>query len=182
MILYHTSDREIRNPDIRYGRKNADFGQGFYLTPDRDFTYHWAGKDDVVNVYDLDETGLDLHTFSRSAEWFQYIFDNRRMKDSLTKDAVIGPIANDTIFDTFGIISSGFLKPADAMKLLMIGPEYTQVAVKTEKAAKRLRWLGAERIDKQDAAMRRAEQEAYGAQAARAIREIIAEMEAREGF
>ena len=35
MILYHTSDREIRNPDIHYGRKNADFGWGFYLTPDR---------------------------------------------------------------------------------------------------------------------------------------------------
>ena len=43
MILYHTSDREIRNPDIHYGRKNADFGWGFYLTPDREFTYRWKG-------------------------------------------------------------------------------------------------------------------------------------------
>lgn len=39
MILYHTSNQEIRNPDIRHGRKNADFGWGFYLIPDRDFTY-----------------------------------------------------------------------------------------------------------------------------------------------
>ena len=39
MILYHTSDQEIRKPDIHHGRKNADFGWGFYLTPDRDFTY-----------------------------------------------------------------------------------------------------------------------------------------------
>ena len=39
MILYHTSDREIRKPDIHHGRKNADFGWGFYLTPDRDITY-----------------------------------------------------------------------------------------------------------------------------------------------
>ncbi|MCR4895372.1 MAG: DUF3990 domain-containing protein, partial [Lachnospiraceae bacterium] len=36
MILYHTSDREIVHPDIHYGRKNADFGWGFYLTPDRE--------------------------------------------------------------------------------------------------------------------------------------------------
>ena len=44
MILYHTSDREIRDPDIHYGRKNADFGWGFYLTPDKDFTYRWASE------------------------------------------------------------------------------------------------------------------------------------------
>ena len=57
-ILYHTSDCEIKEPDIHYGRKNADFGQGFYLTPDKDFTYRWAGKNAVVNIYELDESGL----------------------------------------------------------------------------------------------------------------------------
>ena len=59
---------------------------------------------------------------------------------------VIGPIANDTIFDTFGIISSGWLKPEDALSLLMIGPEYTQVAVKTDKAAAQLKWTGARTV------------------------------------
>ena len=54
MILYHTSDREIRYPDIHYGRKNADFGWGFYLTPDREFTYRWARDNAVVNEYELD--------------------------------------------------------------------------------------------------------------------------------
>lgn len=34
MILYHTGKVEIRTQDIHYGRKNADFGWGFYLTPD----------------------------------------------------------------------------------------------------------------------------------------------------
>ena len=43
MRLYHTSNVEIRLPDIRRGRKNADFGQGFYLTPDLDFARRWAG-------------------------------------------------------------------------------------------------------------------------------------------
>ena len=100
MILYHTSDREIRNPDIHHGRKNADFGWGFYLTPDRDFTYRWARDNAVVNEYELDETGLEVHIFARSVEWFRYIFHNRRVQDSLTADVVIGPIANDTIFDT----------------------------------------------------------------------------------
>ena len=37
MKLYHAGKEEIREPDIYLGRKNADFGQGFYLTPDREF-------------------------------------------------------------------------------------------------------------------------------------------------
>lgn len=41
--------------------------------------------------------------------------------DTLEADVVIGPIADDTIFDTFGITSSGTLKPNDALALLRIG-------------------------------------------------------------
>ena len=143
MKLYHTGTVEIPVPDIRHGRVNADFGQGFYLTPDADFTYRWSRKDAVVNEYELDLTGLAVHQFVRNAAWFDYIFHNRRARDALEADVVIGPIANDTIFDTFGIISSGFLEPEDALELLKIGPEYTQVAVKTEKAVAQLRWMGA---------------------------------------
>ncbi len=136
MILYHTSDREIVHPDIHYGRKNADFGWGFYLTPDREFTCRWARDEAIVNTYELDENGLDVHSFSRNREWFEYIFHNRRVKDGLQSDVIIGPIANDTIFDTLGIITSGYFKPEDTMKLLMIGPEDRQVAIKSERAAR----------------------------------------------
>ena len=173
MKLYHTGPLEIREPDIRHGRKNADFGPGFYLTPDMAFARRWARADAVVNEYELDETGLLIYRFRRDEDWFQYIFQNRRAADTLTADVVIGPIANDTIFETFGVISSGFLKPADAMKLLMIGPEYTQAAVKTEKAARRLRWIRSETIAGQDAAQRKAEQDAYDAAFASVLREVL---------
>ena len=88
---------------------------------------------------------------------------------------MIGPIANDTIFETFGIISSGFLKTGDALKLLLVGPEYTQAAVKTERAAKQLRWIRSVRIEKQDKDFRKADQEKYQADFARAVREIVGE-------
>ena len=68
MILYHTSDREILHPDIHFGRKNADFGWGFYLTPDREFTCRWARDNAVVNAYELDESNLDVHAFERITE------------------------------------------------------------------------------------------------------------------
>ena len=147
MKLYHTGTVEIPVPDIRHGRVNADFGQGFYLTPDADFTYRWARKDAVVNEYELDLTGLAVHRFERGEAWFDYIFHNRRARDTVKADVVIGPIANDTIFDTFGIISSGYLKVEDALSLLMIGPEYTQVAIKTEKAVKQLKWITASVVE-----------------------------------
>ena len=100
----------------------------------------------MVIRYELDLTGLRIHTFTRTTDWFEYIFQNRRAKDTLDTDLVIGPIANDTIFDTHGIISSGYLSSMEALRLLMIGPEYTQVAVKTQKAADHLKWISADRV------------------------------------
>ncbi len=144
-----------------FGKKNADFGQGFYLTSDMDFARRWARGEAIVNEYELDESGLVIHRFVRNEDWFHYIFRNRRFTDGLSADIVIGPIANDTIFDTLGVISSGFLKDEDAMKLLMIGPEYTQLAVKTERAVKQLRWLRSEKISKPDAKLLKAERDAY---------------------
>ena len=171
MILYHTSNTEIPVPDIHHGRVNADFGQGFYLTPDQEFGYRWAWQDAILNRYELDMTRLRVRTFSRSTEWFEYIFHNRRGEDMIDADVVIGPIANDTIFETFGIIFSGFLKPEEALQLLMIGPEYTQVAVKTQKAADQLKWTGAEKITGVEAykASLKKEQEAYQEQFATAM-------------
>ena len=175
MKLYHTGDREIRYPDIHHGRKNADFGWGFYLTPDREFTCRWAGEHAVVNEYELDESELEIRRFSRDADWFQYIFNNRRLRDDVNADVIIGPIANDTIFDTLGIIGSGFLKPEDAVKLLMIGPEYTQVALKTEKAVAKLRWIRSTRIERMTGEALKAEQEAYQEEFSAALEKMMKE-------
>ncbi len=175
MRLFHTSNMEIQEPDVVRGRKNADFGQGFYLTPDMDFACRWAGRDAIVNEYEFDESGLLIQRFSRDEDWFRYIFENRRAKDSLAVDVVIGPIANDTIFETFGMISSGFLKPEDAMKLLMIGPEFTQIAIKTEKAVRQLHWIRSEKITRIGAEQRKAEQDSYDAAFAEVLRQILGE-------
>jgi hypothetical protein len=106
-------------------------------------------------------------------DWFQYIYHNRRLQDGISADVIIGPISNDTIFDTLGVISSGFLKPEDAMKLLMIGPEYKQVAIKTEKAAAQLRWIRSEKIERMDGEKLKAEQDAYEEQLSRELAQIV---------
>ena len=149
MRLYHTGRQEIRRPDVCYGRKNADFGQGFYMTAQEDFACRWArqrkGEDTVLNTYDLDLSGLAVRRLARDESWFDYIFANRASKpDAFPEaDVILGPIANDTIYDTYGIITSGFLSRETALQLLLIGPDYEQIVLKTEKAAGQLQWLSA---------------------------------------
>ncbi|MCR5627450.1 MAG: DUF3990 domain-containing protein [Lachnospiraceae bacterium] len=173
MILYHTSTIEIRDPDIYRGRKNADFGQGFYMTSDYEFTHRWAGRDAIVNKYELNETGLNIQHLERNIEWFEYIFNNRHLKDEIKADVITGPIANDTIFDTMGILSSGFIKHEIAMQLLMIGPEYTQVVIKTEKAKANLKWIGSEKKTELDEAVLKAEKDAFAAEFAALFQKLV---------
>lgn len=117
--VFHTGYEEIPSPDIRYGRKNADFGQGFYLSGSDAFAGKWARQrkdaDIIVNSYELCLTGLALKRFSRDEEWLGYIFANRGgYDDSLAQfDVIAGPIANDTIYDTLGIFTSGVLSRAE---------------------------------------------------------------------
>lgn len=143
--LFHTGYLEIRQPDIRHGRRNADFGQGFYLSPSDEFAGRWAKErrdsDVIVNTYELETDGLRIKRLARDSEWFRYIFSNRRAVDIYPDcDVIVGPIANDTIYDTLGIFTSGFLSDEQALNLLRIGPCYEQIALKTDKAASRLTW------------------------------------------
>ena len=170
MKLYHTGYLEIREPDIRHGRKNADFGQGFYTTANEEFAVRWARErkdaDTIVNMYELDLTGLHVRRFERDEDWFSYIYSNRNyaVDKCPEADVVIGPIANDTIFDTFGIITSGVLAKSESMQLLMIGPKYEQIALKSEKAAAQLKWLGGRVLSKDEVARYRAVVEAEQAE------------------
>ncbi len=153
ILLFHTGLDRIPAPDIYHGRKNADFAQGFYLSDSEEFSKRWArqrkGCSTWLNRYELDTDGLDVKTFSRDEEWFGYIYSNRSgQQDKLAGyDVIIGPIANDTIYDTWGVTTSGFLKRGQALQLLLIGPQYMQTVIKTEKAAAALRFISADILD-----------------------------------
>ena len=148
--LFHAGYKEIISPDVHFGRINADFGQGFYTTDDKEFAYSWVreqpGAEIIINHYELDESSLKIKRFDRNSEWFKYIFDNRRAKPDIFAeyDLIIGPIANDTIYDTMGIITSGIITDDVAMKLLMIGPCSKQIVLKSRKAADNLKFVMSE--------------------------------------
>ena len=75
MKLYHAGFEVIQKPDVHFGRKNADFGQGFYMSAQEEFARRWArirkGQDTVLNSYELDLSGLRVHTFKRNEKWFE---------------------------------------------------------------------------------------------------------------
>lgn len=153
MLLYHAGFEVIEHPDVHYGRRNADFGQGFYLSPDEEFSRRWArarkGRDTFINRYRLETEGLNVVTLNRDEVWFDVLFNNRSGgADRLAgADVVVGPIANDTIYNVWGITTSGRISRDQALRLLTIGPCYRQVTVKTERAAAQLEWLSARKLE-----------------------------------
>ena len=59
----------------------------------------------------------------------------------------------------------------------MIGPAYTQVAIKTEKATGKLKWIRAERIERTDAETLKEEQNAYQEKFAEELDKLMEERE-----
>ena len=181
--LWHTGFARLPQPDIHHGRKNADFGQGFYLSDDLDFSQRWArehrGVQTYINAYVLNLAGLKVKRFRRDAEWYDYLSHNRAgAVDTLAEyDVITGPIANDTLYDTWGILTSGLVSRGKALYVLSNGPAYRQVAIKSEKAAAQLRWLSARIMPSEEIAACRAavrrEEQVYQAFLAGALEEVM---------
>lgn len=171
LTVYHTGFEEIPKPDLCAGRKNADFGQGFYLSDDASFALRWAKerKDTpcVLNVYRFNPEGLRIRRLYRSGTWFDYICANRAGRpDAFSAyDAVIGPIACDTLYDTWGILTSGMIGKRLAVEAYRLGPYYRQIVLKSEKALSGLCFVSAQTVAKEQIAKNRAvvkqEEQAY---------------------
>lgn len=115
MKLYHGSNTSIDEIDLKRGRRGKDFGQGFYLSPDRQQAQQMAERTvdreeagtPTVTTYLFDESillkpsDLKVKIFEGySQEWAEFIMMNRRNKTHIQEhdyDIVYGPIANDKV-------------------------------------------------------------------------------------
>ncbi len=175
--LFHTGFQEIKEIDLLIGRKNADFGQGFYLTTDYEFSKRWAkerkNEKSIVNHYTLLTDDLKIKIFSRSEEWYHYIYRNRRwLADEFQEyDVIAGPIAHDTIYNVNGITTSGMLDEKQST--------YRQYAIKSPKAVKQLSWNKSEELTKDAIAGFRKlvakEEEAFQTQFAEVLEKVLEE-------
>lgn len=139
MTLYHGSHTAVEKPLAKAGRKNLDFGQGFYLTSIESQAIEWAkvvasrrGRAviPVVSIYEFDRdqalsAGVRLKIFEAyNMEWLDYVVSCRQGKDYSDKyDVVEGGVANDNVIDTVEDYEKGIITAEQALGQL----QYKQV-------------------------------------------------------
>lgn len=145
ITLYHGSNIEVPSPLAKVGRKNLDFGRGFYLTSIRKQATEWAkviamrkGRDNqgVVSVYHFDKTkavedGCKFKIFETyDTEWLEYVVDCRKGKNVFAKyDVVEGGVANDSVIDTVEDYEKGIITAEQALGQLKYKKVNHQVCI-----------------------------------------------------
>ena len=115
MILYHASDVEVENPEIRRTVYAKDFGCGFYCTANYAQAERWARRDrnlvPMINHYEYEVLpDLRIKNFPvMTDEWLDFIATCRSGKDH-DFDIVEGPMANDTIWNYVNDFISGTIR------------------------------------------------------------------------
>jgi hypothetical protein len=168
ITLYHASYTVIEHIDLEKCRKQNDFGQGFYVTTDKQQAVRFvktavkkSGKDlanGFVNTYNFTNTaGLNVFEFSSvDKEWLHCVCAHRRLdilESELEKwrhyDIVSGRIANDDTMTVITVyIAGGYGEYGSAsamdMAIGLLKPERLkdQLCFKTKKAIQRLQCIG----------------------------------------
>lgn len=131
MTLYHGSSVTVKEPLAKAGRRNLDFGHGFYVTKIEEQARAWAiviasrkGRNirPVLNTYTFDRTqaekdGVRFKCFDTyDLEWLDYVVACRRGKDiSADYDVVEGGVANDNVIDTVEDYEKGIITAEQAL-------------------------------------------------------------------
>ena len=158
MKLYHGSYTHIQTPSILPPVRLLDFGAGFYTTTDKEqavkFTNKFVslGKSRVVNIYEFDETNakntLTVRKFNEAdMEWLRYVVENRSGagKDN-DFDIVIGPVANDRVYEVVENFELGDYSEDEAIRRLLSFRLTDQIVFKTEKSLLHLTYLNHELV------------------------------------
>lgn len=113
ITLYHGTNQEFDDIDLGHSRKGKDFGQGFYLSADKQqaeemakFKVKILGGEPLVQEYLFDESLLTGEVLryrefdGYTQEWAEFILANRANRGEAPVhdyDIVYGPIANDNV-------------------------------------------------------------------------------------
>ena len=148
LILYHGSYTEVKTVDLRKCAPNKDFGQGFYLTSDREQAIKFvhssvrkAVKNETlssyqsygyVSVFRLTEDCEEIPYYGFEAanrEWLWYVSQNRRkdlipflenrFDEELKRAEIIsGKVANDTTNPVIVNYASGVFGPVEDERVI----------------------------------------------------------------
>lgn len=165
--LYHGSINKILKPKFGFGKRNNDYGLGFYCTEIEDLAKEWAvGKDHngFANHYEIDEGGLNILNLNGKKycvlHWLAVLLENRQFeteyglaseaKDYLRKnfsvpydevDVVIGYRADDSYFSFAQDFISGAISYSQLSAAMRLGKLGNQYVLKSKKAFDALKYI-----------------------------------------
>ncbi|MDO4962144.1 MAG: DUF3990 domain-containing protein [Eubacteriales bacterium] len=176
MIIYQGSPVKVTRPLLELGKKNNDYGQGFYCTPSKDMAREWAvGADHngYANSYSLDLT--DLNVLNLNAEeytilhWLTILIENRTFsfKSPLSREAaeylkkeffidyrqydvITGYRADDSYFAFAQDFLNGTISISQLSYAMRLGDLGTQIVLKKQKAFDKLKFISAEPVYKEE--------------------------------
>lgn len=168
IILYHGTKEANLTPKYGFGKKNNDYGQGFYTTPDKELAKEWAyteytqGDTKCVYSYKVDLSQLNVLDLTKldSMHWVAELIANRKLnlnneEDDVTLyrvkevikryklntsmyDVIIGYRADDKYFSYTTNFVSGRIYKLTMEEALRLGKLGLQVFFKSQKAFKEL--------------------------------------------
>ena len=173
MQIYHGSSVIVEKPELSKGKMTNDYGRGFYCTEDVEMAKEWAckGKEPpaFANVYELDRRGLKVLDLSAEPftvlNWIAVLLANRTFQLDLEvaldvrdyflenfkppiedADVVVGYRADDSYFNYAEAFVSNGLSVARLNDALRLGRLGIQIALRSEKAFGKLRFVRADEV------------------------------------
>ena len=171
MIIYHGSKVQVDEPLYGFGKRENDYGQGFYCTEDIELAKEWAcqtPEGGFVNKYEIDIGSLEVFTFDDAdiVSWLALLLLNRKVRYSspLEKriaeyivrefapdisgyDIIKGYRADDSYFTFIRSFLSNTIsieQLGNAMKLGQLGQ---QICLKSRKSFEAIRFIGSDPVD-----------------------------------
>lgn len=172
MIIYHGSEYVIEYPQPWLGRKNNDYGQGFYCTESEKMASEWAtinNSNGFVNKYRFDDLGLKvldlLNGQYHVLNWLAILLENRTFRidndvarqarsyilhnfsvDYAETDVIIGYRADDSYFSFASSFLNNTLPLSGLEKAIRLGNLGEQVFIKSREAFDRLEFMEAKPV------------------------------------
>lgn len=174
--IYHGSEKNIIKPIIGEGKKNNDFGLGFYCTKDINLAKEWAVsslKDGFANKYILNIEYLKILNLNSSEytilNWIAILVEHRlfslkspvaqRAKKYLIDnfginvnayDVIIGYRADDSYFDYAESFLNNSITVEQLAKAMKLGKLGEQIVIKSQYAFSCLTYDGFEIAKKEE--------------------------------
>lgn len=128
IIVYHGGTEKVESPVCKFGRRNLDYGQGFYVTDIRKQAADWATQvadrrkeAPIINRYRLNRDAILREARCKvfvayDKDWLQFIVASRRGEQVADNyDYIEGGVAIDRVVDTVNLYMAGLMDEDTAL-------------------------------------------------------------------